>query len=73
LEDPQVRHLGTFYAVAHPTEGDVCGVNPPVFLDGARPGVIAPPPTLGEHTDSVRQELGLTAQEIADLRARKVV
>ncbi len=73
FDDPQVRHLGTFYAVAHPTEGEVCGVNPPVFLDGARPGAIAPPPTLGEHTDAVLQELGLTPQEIAELRAGKVV
>jgi crotonobetainyl-CoA:carnitine CoA-transferase CaiB-like acyl-CoA transferase len=73
FDDPQVRHLGSFYAVAHPTEGEVCGVNPPVFLGGARPGTIAPPPTLGEHTDAVLQELGLSAQEIAELRAQKVV
>jgi crotonobetainyl-CoA:carnitine CoA-transferase CaiB-like acyl-CoA transferase len=73
FDDPQVRHLGTFYAVAHPTEGEVCGVNPPVFFDGARPGAIAPPPTLGEHTDAVLQELGLSPQEIAELRAGKVV
>jgi crotonobetainyl-CoA:carnitine CoA-transferase CaiB-like acyl-CoA transferase len=73
FDDPQVRHLGTFYAVAHPTEGEVCGVNPPVFLDGARPGTIAAPPTLGEHTDAVLQELGLSREEVAELRARKVV
>jgi crotonobetainyl-CoA:carnitine CoA-transferase CaiB-like acyl-CoA transferase len=73
FDDPQVRHLGTFYAVAHPTEGEVCGVNPPVLLDGARPGAIAPPPTLGEHTDAVLQELGLSPQEIAELRAGKVI
>jgi crotonobetainyl-CoA:carnitine CoA-transferase CaiB-like acyl-CoA transferase len=30
-------------------------------------------PALGEHTDEVLGELGLTAGEIADLRARRVV
>jgi crotonobetainyl-CoA:carnitine CoA-transferase CaiB-like acyl-CoA transferase len=73
FDDPQVRHLDSFYAVPHPTEGEVCGVNPPVFLDGTRPGTIAPPPTLGEHTDAVLTELGLSAEDIAELRAQKVV
>ncbi len=37
------------------------------------PGVSAPPPTLGQHTDEVLGELGFGAEEVADLRARGVV
>jgi formyl-CoA transferase len=73
FEDAQVRHLGSFYAVEHPKEGEVCGVNPPVWFDGARPGSIAPPPVLGEHTDAVLTELGLSDEEILRLRGDRVI
>ncbi len=72
IEDPQVRHLGTFYQVSHPQEGEVWGVHPPVFFDGRRPGAIVPPPVLGEHSEQVLGELGLSAERIAELKARKV-
>jgi crotonobetainyl-CoA:carnitine CoA-transferase CaiB-like acyl-CoA transferase len=75
FDDPQVRHLESFYAVEHPREGEVCGVNPPVWFDGARPGggTIAPPPTLGEHTEAVLGELGFSGADIAALRSAKVI
>jgi len=61
------------YAVEHPKEGEVYGVNPPVWFDGARPGSIAPPPALGEHTDDVLTELGLSDEEISRLRGDRVI
>ena len=73
LADPQVRHLGTFYKVEHPTEGEVPGAYPPLLIDGERPGAITPPPTLGEHTDAILAELGFVPTQAADLKARKVV
>jgi formyl-CoA transferase len=39
-----------------------------VKLDGAPPAVDAPPPRLGEHTDAVLADLGLSPEEIAALR-----
>lgn len=73
LVDPQVQHLGTFYRVRHPTEGEVLGVYPPLRFDGERPADMTAPPTLGEHTDAVLSELGLAPTEIEQLRTRKVV
>lgn len=73
IEDPQVRHLGTFYRVAHPTEGGVSGAYPPLRIDGERPGAIVPPPTLGEHTDEILAELGFDEARRAELKAKKVV
>ena len=73
IDDAQVRHLGTFYQQKHPKEGEVWGINPPVFIDGERPGPMRPPPVLGEHSEQILGELGLNAEQIAELRAAKVV
>ena len=73
IEDPQVKHLGTFYRVAHPTEGEVSGAFPPLRVDGERPGPIAPAPTLGEHTDAILGELGCDAARISELKAKKII
>ena len=73
IADPQVQHLGTFYQLAHPSEGEVWGVQPPLFFDGARPGAMTPPPVLGENSDEVLGELGLEPERIAELRAKSVI
>jgi formyl-CoA transferase len=73
IEDDQVRHLGTFYQVQHPQEGEVWGINPPVFVDGKRPGPMRPPPVLGEHSKEILAELGLGGHEIAELKTAKVI
>ena len=41
-----------------------------VKLDGVPPSVDAPPPRLGEHTDAILADLGLSSAEIAALRER---
>jgi crotonobetainyl-CoA:carnitine CoA-transferase CaiB-like acyl-CoA transferase len=51
VEDEQVRALGTFYEVRHPTEGVVRGIRPPVRIDGVHGNTESPAPTLGEHNE----------------------
>jgi crotonobetainyl-CoA:carnitine CoA-transferase CaiB-like acyl-CoA transferase len=57
MSDPQIQELGTFYQVNHPTEGEVWGIHPPLLFDGERLGRVSAPPTLGEHTKEVIDEL----------------
>jgi formyl-CoA transferase len=73
LDDEQVRHLQTFYHQQHPTEGDITAIHRPVLIDGAREPASLPPPTLGEHTETVLAELGYDAAAIAKLRAAAVI
>jgi formyl-CoA transferase len=72
IDDPQVRHLHTFYEEEHPTEGKNLGIYRPVLIDGQRDAV-QPAPTLGEHTDAVLAELGYGGDEIARLRKASVI
>jgi len=59
IGDPQVRHLGTFYAMQHPTEGAITGIQRPVVIDGQRGPNRMAAPTLGEHTAAIFREFDL--------------
>jgi len=71
--DPQALQNGTLATVQHPTLGPVRLLGVPVRL-AATPGAPAgPPPAVGEHTDAILAEAGLSAPEIARLRQAGVV
>jgi crotonobetainyl-CoA:carnitine CoA-transferase CaiB-like acyl-CoA transferase len=57
LDDPQIKHLETFYQQRHPTEGLLTLIRRPILIDGNRDIQSRPPPTLGEHTREILQEL----------------
>jgi formyl-CoA transferase len=72
--DPQVEHLGLARPVQHPRLGELSIVRNALTMTGIEPPTVrehAPDP--GEHTDEVLKELGLSAEEVADLRERGVV
>jgi formyl-CoA transferase len=53
IDDPQIRHLGTFYPETHPTEGGLTLIRRPVHIDGSREIDGRAPPTLGQHTAEI--------------------
>ncbi|MCW8858940.1 MAG: CoA transferase [Deltaproteobacteria bacterium] len=74
LNHPHLRNrgmIGRFDAV--PQVGKVEVFRPGFKLNGLSPQVDTPPPLLGQHTEEVLTDLGLTAEEIAALRQEKVV
>jgi crotonobetainyl-CoA:carnitine CoA-transferase CaiB-like acyl-CoA transferase len=73
LVDPQALLNGALATVAHPTLGPVRLLGVPVRLAGTPGAPAGPPPALGEHTDAVLAEAGLSAPEIARLRQAGVV
>jgi crotonobetainyl-CoA:carnitine CoA-transferase CaiB-like acyl-CoA transferase len=71
--DPQVLHREMVVPVEHPTAGRTRVLGIPVKLSATPGRIRRPAPTLGQHTDEVLGELGLSASEIARLRAKGVV
>ncbi len=71
--DPQVQHLGMAAAVEHPVRGQTRLVAQPVKLSRTPASVYVSAPDAGEHSDAILSELGLSADEIAALRAKHVI
>ena len=71
--DPQVRHLGVAQDVESKALGRISVVGQPIHMSRTPTRLVAAAPEYGEHSDEVLGELGLDADEIADLRDRKVV
>ncbi|MDJ0992445.1 MAG: CoA transferase [Dinoroseobacter sp.] len=72
LADRQIVHRGLitevdFDGAAMPVAGA------PVVVDGQRPAPNKPPPKLGETTEALLLNLGLTTKEIAALRGKNVI
>ena len=53
FSDGHVLGSGILQTVEHPTAGELEFLTSPVLIDGERPPVRRPPPTLGQHTDEL--------------------
>jgi crotonobetainyl-CoA:carnitine CoA-transferase CaiB-like acyl-CoA transferase len=73
MSDPQVAHNGLIQEIDHPRAGRIKVVGVPVQFSETPGTIRLAPPLVGEHTDSILEELGYTAEQRADLRARGVV
>ena len=73
VEDPQIRHNGTFVTYDHPTEGRVTVPGFPYKFSATPPRIDRGAPLTGEHTREVLAEAGLAAGEIEELFAAGTV
>jgi benzylsuccinate CoA-transferase BbsF subunit len=73
-DDPQLRHRRHFRSVTHAVLGTHPAETHAIRGGDLEPDIHAPAPRLGEHTDQIlRDVLGMTADEIATLRAGGVL
>src|SRR5688572_17495524 len=73
LSDPQVSTRRMVEAVEHAVLGSMKVLGTPIKLSDTSASVRSAPPTLGQHTDTVLAELGLSGAEITALKTRAIV
>ena len=71
--DPQVRARDMVVETEHPIAGRVRNIGIPIKLSEPPGAFRRPAPTLGQHTDEVLRELGVSDERVAELRAAGVV
>lgn len=73
VHNPQLRSRGLFEMEHHPISGDHEILGLPFQIDGQPTWSGRPSPTLGQHNVEVLTEVGLTADEIANLEALGII
>ena len=68
LDDPQTRERALIVEIEHPLLGVARSIANPVRMSQTPPVYRLPPPLLGEHTDAILAELGLTPAQVEELR-----
>ena len=71
-DEPSLRETGTVVEVDHPKRGKYLTVGNPIKMSDS-PADVKRSPLLGEHTEEILAELGYAADQIAVLRADKVI
>jgi len=73
VDDPQARGMRMFAVVEHPTAGSLETLEAPFTMSDSEVSVRGPAPGIGDDTDEVLAELGISGAEVAALRAAGVV
>ena len=74
FSDPQLAARDMIVEVQHPLLGTLQTLGTPIKLSDTPGAIVAAPPTLGQHTESVLTgDLGFSSREVGDLRAKGVV
>lgn len=74
FNDPHVKEIGLVKTVNHPIAREIKVVGPPVKFSDSNNAVRSPPPTLGQHTEEILQNmLGYNKEEIVHLKKFKIV
>lgn len=73
VEDPQVKHNGSFVKVESATGSPLTLVGHPVRYDGQAPGVRLAPQPLGAQTAEILREIGYSDADVDGLIAGRVV
>jgi len=75
VSHPQIQHRGFLHRFEHDASLDATVAVPkaPYQFSATPGGIHSMPPRFGQHTDAVLQELGYSADQIADLRKTGVV
>ena len=71
-DEPALRATGTVVEIDHPTRGKYLTVGNPIKMSDSATEVTRSP-LLGEHTEEVLAQLGYSDEQIAMLRAEKVI
>ncbi len=71
--DPHAIHRGMVAEMTDSTGQLLRSPGIPIKFSETNPSIRLPPPLLGEHTDAILLNLGLSPQDIQDLKLKKVV
>ena len=73
FSDPEIIANESFAVWEHPQAGPVRTVNPGMRFSETPAKFWRRPPTLGEHTEEILREAGITRESIEELRTEKVI
>jgi len=73
FDDPHVKARGLKQTLPHTQAGEVNLVANPIRINGESISATTAPPTLGEHTDSVLNAIGITDEQRLVLRQAGII
>ena len=72
-ENEQIQNNEIMVDAKHPIAGEFRQARPPERMDGTPSGIARFAPSLGEHTDEILTEIGMSSAEIESLRSSGVL